>query len=131
MTDSNVIDPSRRRRFRRVAAVIGVILIAAVLVVVTSFHSATLGLTVANDERYSVQFTLFVDGAVVFNQTLGAGQSWSANHALAWFAPVDPWSCETVVVTGHTNAGLHPINDTFPICSGQPISLNFSAGANG
>jgi hypothetical protein len=124
-------DPSKRRWIRRLVAVLGVALVAAALVIVSSYHSATLGLTVSNGEPYPVQIVLSVNGAVVFNQTLDGGASWSGSHALNWFAPVNPWSCESVKIAGHTNPGLPPINDTLSICSGQPVSVAFSAGGKG
>ncbi|HEV2166154.1 MAG TPA: hypothetical protein VGS23_04140 [Thermoplasmata archaeon] len=125
------MESAKRRRTRRWIAGIGVVLIAAVLVSVSSFHTAALDLTIKNDAHGAVRVFLSVNGATVFNQTLDAGASWSTTHALSWFAPLDPWSCERVVVVGHTGAGPAPINDTFPVCSGQPVNVTYSTGSGG
>lgn len=116
------------RRKRRVTLGVGLGLVTAILVTFSSYHSATVQLSVSNHLAYPVFMTFIVNGMQVYNQTMYPGASWHSTLTLNWVGLINPWSCESFPVVGHTNTGNPSENGQAMACSGQPSSVAFSVG---
>jgi hypothetical protein len=121
-------DRLRRRKMLRPAIAVALGVIIVILIVATSYHSATVGLTVANNMTSPVHIVMSVNGVTVFNQTLDPGGSWFSHLTVDWVAPVDPTSCETVPIIVLTNTAIPYANSTAELCSGQTDRASYLAG---